>query len=99
EMLCGRLPFDPEPGANRDLSLRRKHVHEAPPPPSTFYPALPPEVDALVMRALEKQPERRYQTAAEFKQAILAFTRQPAASPPVRGPGKAPFETQPFETV
>ena len=100
EMLCGRLPFEPEPGSNRDLSLRRKHVHEAPVPPSTFYPALPPEVDAVVLRALEKRPERRYQTAAEFRQAILALGGRPAPAPAARDEKKgSSLDTQPFETV
>ncbi len=73
EMLAGRLPFVPDPDTNPDVSLRRKHVKEVPPPPSVFYPGIPPQLDKLVMRALEKRPENRYQSAAEFKEAIMAF--------------------------
>ncbi|QQS46982.1 MAG: SUMF1/EgtB/PvdO family nonheme iron enzyme [Acidobacteriota bacterium] len=70
EMLAGRLPFRPDPDANPDVSLRRKHVNEQPPAPSSFYPNIPPEVDQLVLKALAKRPEERYQSAAEFKAAI-----------------------------
>jgi serine/threonine-protein kinase len=73
EMLAGRLPFAPDPDTNPDISLRRKHVSDAPPPPSAFYPAIPSQIDELVLRALEKRPEDRYQSAAEFKKAILAL--------------------------
>jgi serine/threonine-protein kinase len=76
EMLAGRVPFSPEPNIHPDVSLRRKQVHETPPPPSTFYPGLPKSLDELVLRALEKRPENRYQSAAEFKQALLALDTQ-----------------------
>ncbi|MFN0112580.1 MAG: protein kinase domain-containing protein [Blastocatellia bacterium] len=73
EMLAGRLPFAPDPETSPDISLRRKHVSEAPPPPSAFYPGIPKQLDDLVMRALAKRPEQRFQSAEEFKQAILAL--------------------------
>lgn len=73
EMLAGRLPFAPDPNTNPDVSLRRKHTSETPPPPSAFYPAIPKQLDELVLRALEKRPEQRYQSAKEFKDAILAL--------------------------
>jgi formylglycine-generating enzyme required for sulfatase activity len=76
EMLAGRVPFAPDPNVHPDVSLRRKQVSEAPPPPSAYYRGIPPQLDPLVLRALEKRPESRYQSAAEFKQAILALDAQ-----------------------
>lgn len=73
EMLAGRLPFAPDPNTNPDVSLRRKHTSETPQPPSAYYPAIPKQLDELVLRALEKRPEQRYQSAKEFKDAILAL--------------------------
>lgn len=73
EMLSGRLPFTPDPQTNPDVSLRRKHTSETPPPPSAYYPGIPKQLDELVLRALEKRPEDRYQSAKEFKEAILAL--------------------------
>ncbi len=75
EMLAGRLPFAPDPETSPDVSLRRKHVNETPPPPSAYYPGIPKQLDQIVLRALEKRPEQRYQSADEFKKAILAFDR------------------------
>jgi serine/threonine protein kinase len=76
EMLSGRVPFSPDPNVHPDVSLRRKQVHEDPPPPSAFYPGLTSQLDQLVLRALEKRPEARYQSAAEFKQAIITLDSQ-----------------------
>jgi iron(II)-dependent oxidoreductase len=76
EMLAGRIPFSPDPDINPDVSLRRKQVTELPPPPSAYYPGIPSHLDQLVLRALAKRPEERYQSAAEFKQAILALDSQ-----------------------
>ncbi len=76
EMLAGRIPFLPEPNTNPDVSLRRQQVSETPQPPSAFYPGIPRQLDQLVLKALEKRPEQRYQSAAEFKQAILSLDAQ-----------------------
>ncbi len=76
EMLAGRVPFAPDPNVHPDVSLRRKQVKESPPPPSAYYPGLSSQLDQLVLRALEKRPEARYQSAAEFKQAIVTLDSQ-----------------------
>jgi serine/threonine-protein kinase len=73
EMLAGRIPFAPDPNTHPDVSLRRKQVNEIPPPPSAYYPGIPKQIDQLVLRALAKRPEQRYQSADEFKQAIQSL--------------------------
>ncbi len=75
EMLAGRLPFIPDADVNADVSLRRKNVREIPPPPSSIYPGIPTQLDQIVMKALEKRPEQRFQTADEFKRAIVALDK------------------------
>ncbi len=70
EMLCGQLPFTPDDATNPDASIRRKQVEQMPLPPSIVNPSVPRPLDALVMRALQKHPDQRYQSAIEFKQAI-----------------------------
>jgi serine/threonine-protein kinase len=62
EMLTGQLPFDGETVA----VMLTKHVHEAPLPPRRVNPSLPPSVESFVLRALEKDPAERYQSAAEM---------------------------------
>lgn len=73
EMLAGRLPFAPDPNTSPDISMRRKHISEEPPPPSAYYPGIPKQLDEIVLRALAKRPDQRYQSAEEFKNAILAL--------------------------
>ncbi len=66
EMLTGELPFTG--GEAMDIAMR--HVSEPPPPPSHFNHAVPPGVDEVVLRSLEKEPYARYQTGAEFSIAL-----------------------------
>lgn len=98
EMLTGRVPFQPEDGVSRDTSLRRQHVEETPPSPSSIKPALTPEIDRLVLKALEKHPDDRYQTALEFKKAIAGLEQDRKTVPIGAVPELAGeiFETRPF---
>lgn len=67
-MLTGRPPFDSE--TTGDLIIA--HVTMPPPAPSSVVPELPVELDAVVLRCLEKDPARRYQTTLELVQALGA---------------------------
>lgn len=64
-MLTGRYAFDE--GAAEEIMLQQ--LTAQPQRPSTFA-AIPPELDAIVMRCLEKRPEDRFQSAAELRAAI-----------------------------
>jgi serine/threonine-protein kinase len=55
EMLTGRVPFDAEAA----VTIALKHVSEAPPPPSRFNPAVPPELEQTVLWTLNKNPADR----------------------------------------
>ena len=68
ELLTGARPFAGEVLA----ALAYKIVHKMHIPPSLQNVELPLEMDDLVSRALAKQPEERYQTAQEFRDALLA---------------------------
>jgi formylglycine-generating enzyme required for sulfatase activity/tRNA A-37 threonylcarbamoyl transferase component Bud32 len=68
EMLAGRLPFE----ANSPLKLLLKHVNEPVPPPRQFNPAIPPHVDAELLKALSKRPEDRHQSVVEFLHALAS---------------------------
>jgi len=63
EMLAERPPFV----GDSPVSVAYKQVNETPEPPSTHNPDVPPRLDAVVMRALAKNPANRYQGAAEFE--------------------------------
>jgi eukaryotic-like serine/threonine-protein kinase len=62
EMLAGRPPFQGE----TQLQVMRAVVQDGPAPLRELRPGLSPEVEAIVARALQKDPARRYQSAAEM---------------------------------
>jgi beta-lactam-binding protein with PASTA domain/predicted Ser/Thr protein kinase len=62
EMLTGRPPFT----GDSPMAIAYKQVNATPPAPSSTNPDVPPELDAVVMRALSKNPANRYQTGQEF---------------------------------
>lgn len=66
ELLTGRLPFE---GASPQDMLY-KHAYQPPPRPSAFRPDLPTFVEPLLLKALAKEPPKRYQSAAAAAQAL-----------------------------
>jgi serine/threonine-protein kinase len=65
----GRLPFD----AEMKFQIMEAHASTPPPSPSTINPAVSFELEQVILRALAKDPSSRFQTAAEFKQALEAM--------------------------
>jgi serine/threonine-protein kinase len=61
QMLTGQVPFDGE-----TPRIMYAHVHEAPPAPQALNPALPSGVGTVLLKALAKNPEQRYQTAGHL---------------------------------
>ncbi|MFC8304735.1 Stk1 family PASTA domain-containing Ser/Thr kinase [Specibacter sp. NPDC057265] len=68
EMLAGRPPFV----GDSPVSVAYQHVRELPPPPSTFNPTLDPALDSLLLRALQKDRNHRFQDALSFRRAVRA---------------------------
>jgi serine/threonine-protein kinase len=78
EMITGTIPFEGE-GV---LELLYAHVHRDPPPPSSRNAELDGAVDSVIMRGLAKDPAARWQSCAEFVDALaaaLAHAPVPAA--------------------
>jgi serine/threonine protein kinase len=77
EMLVGVVPFnDPSP-----TSVALQHITELPPAPRSINPELPVEADHVLLKALEKSPQQRYQTGSELMAALKqALTVKPAAA-------------------
>jgi serine/threonine-protein kinase len=73
ELLTGRVPFDGE----APIAIAIKQINELPVPPGQLRPGIPPALEAVVMRALEKDPARRYQSAEEFIAGLEAARRAP----------------------
>ena len=69
----GHLPFDGDDW----YAVARHHIETTPEPPRTFAPALSPEFEAIVLRLLAKQPERRFQSATQLLDALGALSGAP----------------------
>ena len=66
ELLVGRPPFV----GDSPVSVAYQHLRETPLPPSQLDPEISPEIDAVVLKALAKDPAERYQSAREMKDDI-----------------------------
>ncbi|MBS44560.1 MAG: serine/threonine protein kinase [Nocardioides sp.] len=82
ELLTGRPPFV----GDSPVAVAYQHVREQPTPPSDHDTALPPEVDAMVLKALAKRVEDRYQSAGAMRRDIESYLagRPVAVAPPPR---------------
>jgi serine/threonine protein kinase len=98
QLLTGQLPFD----APSAIGIVVKHQTEAPPPPSTIREGVDRELEAVCLKALEKAPAARYQTARDFRTALRTAidvnpqSRTSAVSVPYAVP-QAPTQPLPAE--
>ncbi|HVV90545.1 MAG TPA: PASTA domain-containing protein [Solirubrobacterales bacterium] len=76
EALTGRVPFEGESA----VAVAMKQVSQMPQRPSSIQPRVSPALDAVVMRALEKDPGQRFQSADAFIAALDQAMRQPGAA-------------------
>jgi len=68
EMLTGTVPFK----GDSAVTVALKHVREVPPEPAQLVPGLPYALNKIVLKAMAKDPNSRYQTAAEFARDLRA---------------------------
>jgi serine/threonine-protein kinase len=85
EALTGRVPFE----ADSAVAVAMKQVSQVPQRPSSINPQVSPALDGVVMRALEKEPGERFQSADAFIAALDAAMQDPG------GPGTANFAALP----
>lgn len=84
ELLTGTVPFT----ADSTVGVAVKHLQDQPVPPDRVNPAVPPQLSALTLRALNKQPDARFRSAQEMAEALRHWTtwKAPTATPvPARG--------------
>ncbi len=93
EALTGRAPFLHD----GEFALMRAHLEETPPRPGTLRADIPPELEAAVLRAIEKQPRRRYASAADFRKALLGCRRKIRVLP--RAPQPPAAAPEPLATI
>lgn len=77
EMATGKPPFS----GDNPVAIAYKHVKEPPPAPRSLNPAVPPALEAIILKALAKEPESRYQSAEDMRTDLIAFGNgQPVAA-------------------
>ena len=79
EMLCGHVPFE----SGSDFRIMQDQVMTPPPPLTHYYSYAPREFEAVVAKALEKNPGDRFQTVEAFGAALEHPDRLAPATPPV----------------
>lgn len=72
EMLTGRVPFE---GATA-FEILTRHINDEPRPPRERQPTIPKALEAVVLRAMEKQPARRFATMDELARALRDVTNE-----------------------
>jgi eukaryotic-like serine/threonine-protein kinase len=90
ELLAGRLPFN----ADDPLAVVAQHLHAPPVPPRTFNAAIPPALEALILKLLSKQPADRPASATEVLRALDELA---AAAPP--GTASAAIDISPLDQL
>ena len=79
ELLTGLVPFP----RDTDVAKLFAHVNDAPPAPRQLAPAVPRELDAVVTKAMAKNPDERYLSAGDLGRAAIAGAEgRPYAEPP-----------------
>jgi len=73
EMLTGRVPFDADGSGTSDYEIRRGHIELPVPRLSNFKSGIPQALELIVFKALEKDPDHRFQTASQFLDTIIQF--------------------------
>ena len=93
EMVTGQRPFQ----ADSDFAVMVAHLKEMPRPPIELQPALGPELNAVIMKAIAKSPADRYQSADDFRHALTTvpafaatLTTPMAVAPAVAAPSQTP---------
>ncbi len=72
EMLTGRPPFD----GDTPVAVAMQHLQDAPIPPSQYNPNIPPALEEIIMRCLEKTPEMRYRDGGVLARALEIFVEE-----------------------
>ena len=89
EMLLGDPPFD----AETPLAILMKHVNDPLPVPRKRDPSIPKPFERVILKALSKRPQQRYQSAEEMAQALREAARRAKVKVPERVPLPFSFAT------
>jgi serine/threonine protein kinase len=86
EMLTGKPPFE----ADTAIATAMAHVQKKPPPPSSLNPNVPRWLDDVVLKALRKNANDRYASAAQFREAMVHRDLTARPESPISGQRRSP---------
>jgi serine/threonine protein kinase len=86
EMVTGKLPFL----AENSYGIMHKHINDAPIPPTKLNARLPLGVEQIILTAMEKAPENRYQSAPQMIRHIYRIQSDPTTLFPAQKPMRTP---------
>src|SRR5581483_8725755 len=89
QMLTGRLPFE-----GPALKVMAQIVHESAPRPSSLRPDPDPAVEAIVRKAMAREPRERYQSARQFSEALARWASDSARATAPEGQPAGAAETR-----
>ncbi|WP_241154435.1 Stk1 family PASTA domain-containing Ser/Thr kinase [Staphylospora marina] len=92
EMLTGEIPFD----GDSAISIALKHLQEIPEDPRTLNPSIPEAMARIVLRALEKDPNKRFASAREMMKELQVAARM---EPAVNADWMSPRKQEVFQTI
>ncbi|MDL2259069.1 protein kinase [Eubacteriales bacterium OttesenSCG-928-K08] len=74
EMACGQVPFEGE----SSVAVALMHLQEEPRPPIEINPTIPPALNDIILKAMQKDPEKRYHSAKGMRRDLLRVLKEPA---------------------
>jgi serine/threonine-protein kinase len=96
EMVTGRVPFD----GDSDIAIAVKHLQDRPPLASQYVPDVPRGLDAIIVKCMQKTPERRYASMRQMVTELDALMVDPNGVYGIIGAGNdEPEQTAPSGTV
>ena len=93
EAVTGRLPFE----RKTNYALMHAHVQESPPTPRQYQAEIPRELEKVILKAIAKEPQRRFTTMREFRKALSRHQRMRLARPKVAPAPLSPRLASPAE--
>jgi serine/threonine-protein kinase len=76
EIFTGAMPF----AGDTVMAVVLSHIQKPPPPPRSVNPKVPPELEAIILRCLEKQPDQRYQSVGEILKDLVEVSVETSAA-------------------
>ena len=90
EMFTGRVPFE----GDEAVSIAMKHVNQMPEAPQSVNPAISRGINDIILKCMQKDPAKRYQTASELREDLLLYVANPDGFSVI---GQEEYTQQPYE--